>query len=155
MITAPSSSWGGSWTRRSPGARSTWDTMVIFGSEVSPGESYKWSESQPDWPWSCCFPPSLPSGILWRLLSLHIGWVNMVLCKNEVHIPLKRWISHRFDTPLAILQVEVDRDDYSTKLIMVRVWDKEKPWSPFYLSCNRDYQVRGQPWGKLQVIWVK
>ena len=51
----------------------------------------------------------------------------MVLCKNEVHIPLKRRISHKFDTPLAILQVEVDRDDYSPKLIMVRGWDEERP----------------------------
>ena len=76
----------------------------------------------------------------------------MVLCKNEFHIPLKRGISHRFDTPLAILQVEVDR--CSTKLIMVRVGNKEKPWSPFYLSYNGDFRVRGQPWGKLQVIRV-
>ena len=78
----------------------------------------------------------------------------MVLCKNEVHIPLKRRISHRFDTPLATLQVEVDRDDYSTKLIMVRVLDKEKPWSLFYLGYNGDFRVRGQPWGKLRVIQV-
>ena len=78
----------------------------------------------------------------------------MFLCKNEVQILLKRGISHRFDTPLAILQVEVDRDDYSTKLIMVRVLDKEKPWSPLYLGYNSDFRVRGQPWGKLQVIRV-
>ena len=78
----------------------------------------------------------------------------MVSCKNEVYIPLKHCISHRFDTPLAILQVEVDRDDYSTKLIMVRVPDKKKPWSPFYFSYNGDFRVRGQPWGKLQVIRV-
>ena len=78
----------------------------------------------------------------------------MVLCKNEVHIPFKRGISHRFDTPLAILQEEVDRDDYSTKVIMVRVLNKEKPWSPIYLGYNGNFRVSGQPWGKLQVIRV-
>ena len=78
----------------------------------------------------------------------------MVLCKNEVHIPFKRGISHRFDTPLAILQEEVDSDDYSTKVIMVRVLNKEKPWSPIYLGYNGNFRVSGQPWGKLQVIRV-
>ena len=74
------------------------------------------------------------------------GPMAYVLCKNEFRIPFKRGISHRFDTPLAILQVEVDRDDYSTKLIMVRVWDEEKPWSPFYLGYNGNFWVRGQLW---------
>ena len=53
-----------------------------------------------------------------------------------------------------MLQVEVERDEYSTKLIMVRVWDKEKPWSLFYLSYNSNFWVGGQLWRKLQVIRV-
>ena len=69
MITAPSSSRCGSWTRRSPGTRSTWPTTANFGPEVRLVESYSSSEFQPDWPRSCLSTPSLPSGILWRLLS--------------------------------------------------------------------------------------
>ena len=51
-------------------------------------------------------------------------------------------------------KVEVDKDDYSTKLIMVRGLNKERPWSLFYLGYNGDFWVRGQPRGKLQVIRV-
>ena len=55
-------------------------------------------------------------------------------------------VSHRFDTPLVILQVEVDRNDYKTKLIMVWVLNKERPCSPIYLGYNSNFWVRGQPW---------
>ena len=51
----------------------------------------------------------------------------MVLCKNEVHIPLNRAISQWFDTPYVILQAEVGADDYSPKLIKVWVLDKASP----------------------------
>ena len=50
MITAPSSSRCGSWSKRSPGARPTRPTTASFGSEVSPEGNYKSSEFQPDWP---------------------------------------------------------------------------------------------------------
>ena len=50
MITAPSSSRCGSWSKRSPGARPTRPTTASFGSEVSLEGNYKSSEFQPDWP---------------------------------------------------------------------------------------------------------
>ena len=63
----------------------------------------------------------------------------MFLCKNEVQIPIIRRISHRFDTPLVILQVEVDRDDHNPKFIKMRVLDKKKPWNLFYLNYNSEF----------------
>ena len=74
--------------------------------------------------------------------------------KTKSIIHFKRRISHRFDTPLAILQVEADQDDYSHKLIMVWVLVEEKPWSPNYMTYNSEFRVRGQPRRKLQAIRV-
>ena len=78
----------------------------------------------------------------------------MVLCKKEVQIPLKRGISHRFDTPHVKLQVEAGADDCCHKLIKMWVLDEEEPWSLLRLAYSGDFRDRGQPWGELQVIRV-
>ena len=78
----------------------------------------------------------------------------MFLCKNEVQILLKRGISHKFDTPLVIFQVDAGTDDCSHKLIKVWVLDEKRPWRPFRMAYNSYFRARGQPWGEQQVIRV-